>query len=313
MRAKLSWSLTAMLATTLTLAACDEREFFAPQDVDVVVVDAVLTVDLPLPPVIVSRTLAPDVPYSPLAAGERDATVRIELDDGTGFAYAASLLEPGRYVPLDGSHRVLPERTYTLRIDTAGGEAVTASTLTPPRLDVSRWLLLDGTGTVELDTLRTFEELGEAVYAAPENQLVWGNGLLEARFVRDPAVPAYQVALFSLDLDSDFAIDPDFFDEEDFADIDRDNASPMFEALEGTVRLPWFAVFFEGRYLIKVYATDRNWNDLVRSSPNLGDGGGFGGNAGDDFGRPLFHVEGGIGLFGSASVDSIGFFVLPDE
>jgi hypothetical protein len=39
--------------------------------------------------------------------------------------------------------------------------------------------------------------------------------------------------------------------------------------------------------------------------------GGFGGNAGDDFARPKFNVNGGIGLFGSASADSIGFFILP--
>ena len=35
------------------------------------------------------------------------------------------------------------------------------------------------------------------------------------------------------------------------------------------------------------------------------------GLAGDNFERPLFHVNGGIGIFGSASVDSVGFVVLP--
>ena len=85
----------------------------------------------------------------------------------------------------------------------------------------------------------------------------------------------------------------------------------MFSGNDGFVRLPWFAIFFEGRYQIKVWATDRNWDDLVRSTPNLNDGAGFGGNAGDGFEKPIFHVEGGIGLFGSASIDSIGFRILP--
>lgn len=306
-------ALLTVLALVLGLTACDEREFFVPQDVDVLVVDAVLTVDRALPPIFVSRTLAPDVPFSPLAAGERDATVWVELDDGARFDYTESVLEPGRYLPAGDSHAVLPSTRYTLRIETSAGEVVTASTLTPPRLDVDDWLLLDATATEEIGRLRTFEEVGDDVYTVEDNRLAWGDGLLEARFPRDPAVAAYQVAIFSLDLDSPFVIDPDFFEEEDFEAIERDNASPMFEALEGNVRLPWFAVFFEGRYLIKVHATDRNWNDLVRSSPNLNQGGGFGGNAGDDFGRPLFHVEGGIGLFGSTAVDSIGFFVLPRE
>ena len=78
------------------------------------------------------------------------------------------------------------------------------------------------------------------------------------------------------------------------------------------MRLPWFAIFFEGRYLIKVLALDTNTYDLVRSVPELANGGpGFGGQAGDTFERPIFHLDGGIGLFGSAAVDSIGFTVLP--
>ncbi len=32
---------------------------------------------------------------------------------------------------------------------------------------------------------------------------------------------------------------------------------------------------------------------------------------GSGFDRPIFHVEGGIGLFGSASTDSVGIIVLP--
>ena len=114
-----------------------------------------------------------------------------------------------------------------------------------------------------------------------------------------------------MDYGSDFVIDPDFFEEEDFEELERENYSPMFQGVDGSVRLPWFAIFFEGRYKIRVWATDRNWNDLVVSSPSFNQGAGFGGNAGDDFDRPVFHVEGGLGLFASASVDSVGFRILP--
>ena len=85
----------------------------------------------------------------------------------------------------------------------------------------------------------------------------------------------------------------------------------MLSALDGRVRLPWFGIYFEGRHHYKVYAVDRNWYDLVRTTPQTGGGLGFGGNAGDGVEPPIFHVEGGIGLFGSASVDSVGFFILP--
>jgi hypothetical protein len=120
------------------------------------------------------------------------------------------------------------------------------------------------------------------------------------------------VGLYSLDLDSDFVIDPDFFEEEDFDELDRISSSPPLVVDDGTLRLPWFAIFFAGRYVVKVFAMDRNWFDAARSIPELNQGGpGFGGNAGDDFSWPIFHIEGGIGLFGSAAVDSIGFVIHP--
>ena len=87
------------------------------------------------------------------------------------------------------------------------------------------------------------------------------------------------------------------------------SSSPVFEATDGRVRLPWFAVFFEGRHLYKIQSLDRNTFDLIRSTPQGGLA--FGGNAGDNFERPIYHIDGGIGLFGSVSVDSVGFTVWP--
>ena len=66
-----------------------------------------------------------------------------------------------------------------------------------------------------------------------------------------------------------------------------------------------------GRYDYKVFTVDQNWYDLVRTTPQTDGGLGFGGNAGDGQENPLFRVQGGIGLFGSASVDSVGFYILP--
>jgi hypothetical protein len=172
-------------------------------------------------------------------------------------------------------------------------------------------VLLDATGQNVLQELRTFAELGDSVYTAAENQLTYSSGLLEAKFPRGN-VPAYQAGLYSLDPDSGFVIDPDFFEDEDFDDLERFTSSPAFEAPDGNMRLPWLAIYFTGRYKIKIHALDQNWFDLVRSTPEfMGGGPGFGGNAGDNFESPIFHVDGGIGLFGSAAVDSIGFFVNP--
>jgi hypothetical protein len=199
-----------------------------------------------------------------------------------------------------------------LTVETASEEILTATTITPPRLEVADWVLLDEQGEHVLRTLQTFDDAGDSVYNQPENQLVYAEGLLEAWVNPVPAVVAYQAGIYSLDLDSSFAIDADFLDEEDYDEFERNISSPLILPSETTIRLPWFAIYFHGRYKIKIFAVDRNWYDLARSLPEFGGGGsGFGGNAGDDFTRPIFHVQGGIGLFGSASMDSVGFFVQP--
>ena len=96
----------------------------------------------------------------------------------------------------------------------------------------------------------------------------------------------------------------------DFQDFERETSSPPLEVAEGNLRLPWFAIAFGGRHQLKIYALDDNWYDFARSSPETQNNA-FGGLAGDNFERPIFSIEGGIGLFGSASIDSLGFFVLP--
>jgi hypothetical protein len=104
-------------------------------------------------------------------------------------------------------------------------------------------------------------------------------------------------------------IGPELFDPVDLEELDRALSSPAFEALESRVKFPWLTIYSQGRYKIRVFAVDENWYQLILTLSEFQSG--FGGNIGDFFTRPSFSVEGGIGLFGSASVDSIGFFILP--
>ena len=296
----------------LALGACsaerDPGSLYAPGGVDIPVVDAVLVVDEPLPRLILTRTQPPDRPYSLADAAIRGADVRIATDQGDTVRYEESL-SPGIYDPLPFPGIVVqPNRTYHLIVISDRGERITASTTTPAMISVREWVLVAGQGNPADRTLRTFAEVGDGVYDAPENRLVYPQGILEARLEEDTA-RGYQLALFSLDPGSDFVIDPPFFDEEDFESLERNGSSPVLEATDGMIRLPWFAVYFEGRYRYTVQSLDLNTFDLVRSTPQNGFG--IGGNAGDNFERPIYHIDGGIGLFGSVSVDSVGFRVLP--
>jgi hypothetical protein len=312
-RRKSSWPAALALTAALAVAGCtperDASNFFSPEEVDVLVIDVVLIVGEPLPFLRLSRTLAPDEPYTLANSGENGATVVITDQSGSRTTYADDSGPEGLYTPLGPAPIVQPSTTYDLFVETERGEILTARTTTPSRLQVARWVALNPADGSELYELETYETAGEGVYDAPENQLPYATVLVEAQL--DPQdVQGFQLSLFSLDPDSDFVIDPPFFEEEDFAELNREGSSPALAAEDGAIRLPWFAIYFEGRHKYKVFAIDDNWFDLLRSTPE-GDGGfTFGGNLGDGFERPIFRVDGGIGLFGSASVDSTGFRVL---
>ena len=313
-----------LAAVTLSLlafvAACtperDESSLYAPQDIGVLVIDAVLVVDETEPLIRLSRTLAPDVPFTQEAAGETGADIYIQnMSTGEIYYYYDLMDEPGIYYATNVSP-ITPETIYELWVRTTDGEILSAVTTTPARIEVDQWVLLDPTGTTELRELKTFAEYNDDVYFQPENQITYAEGLIEARFAAGGAENyagiGYQLALFSLDPDADYVIDPPFFEEDDFEDLPKEGSSPIVEALDGTARLPWFGIYFEGRHDYEIFALDQNWYDLVRTTPQ--DGGlGFGGNAGDGVDDPVFRVDGGIGLFGSASSDKVGFYILPAE
>ncbi|NNF06727.1 MAG: DUF4249 family protein [Candidatus Eisenbacteria bacterium] len=290
----------------------DPSELLAPQGEPVIVVDATLLVGKQLPPVYVTRSLDPGEPFSASAAAVTDAVVTIMSASGATFEYVASTTDPGKYTPVLAGTTVQEETEYRLEV-VVGDKTVRAVTTTPPVFVVDQWLWLDDTATTVLGQLKTFEEIGNEVYNVPENRFTHSIGTLEAWFESLEGVPGYQVGVFSLDLDSDFAVDVSFLDEEDQQEIkeeERNGTSPPLLGEDGKLRLPWFALLFEGRYRLEIYALDNNWFDLVRSVPELGGtNDGFGGNAGDDFESPLFHVEGGIGLFGSAAVHSMGLVI----
>ena len=301
-----------LLALVLMPACSTERSddaFFAPGGAGVPVVDAMLVVGKPFPDVFVTRTLAPNRPFSLDAAGVRGATIAID-GDGMRRTYVESS-PPGRYVPF-GAAIVQPETEYRLRVTLPDGKIVRASTTTPDSLRVREWVLLDSSGQNVLQRLRTFDEFPaneDTVYTLPENQLTFSRGLLEVRLENGPA-EGYLVGLQSLDLDSELLVDTSFLNDDDLDNFTRSNQSPPFAATQSTLRAPWFAIYYQGRYKVRVFKMDRNWYDLARTDPVLGQGGfGFGGEAGDNTVPPLFHVDGGVGLFGSMAYDSIGFYV----
>ncbi len=285
----------------------DPGELFGPGEETLIVVDAVLIVDAPLPPVLVRRTEAPGVRYEAAATGVTGAEVSIRHGDAR-FAYRPDPAHAGRYLPPDGAPRVEPGGEYELRVTSGDAPVVRARTLTPARVRVEELVWLDEDLETELQQLRLFSEIGDGVYEAGENQLEYPRGLLVALLEGAGEPGFYQFATFNLESYSPYLLDPEWIDEGDF-ELERQNTSPLLRAEDRYLYLPWDGIYHAGRYKVRLHAVDRNWYDLVRTDNIDAERGA--GEAGQSFQRPLFHVENGIGLFASAAVDSFGFFVRP--
>jgi hypothetical protein len=279
------------------------------------VVDARLIVGRAFPSIWLTTTAAPDRPYDVPSARLRGASVILTTMEGDTIQYSDSRIYPYEPVHWTGSTRVEPRTTYRLHVRTLDGRVVTAESTTPDTFHVREWLLVDDK-TFEVRRHLAAPEFPEdmeywidSVYSS--NHLLYQDGLVEARFLRGGSV-AFQMAIFSLDDNSPLLIDADFLSEADKASLDRQSASPPLDAPDGFVRLPWLAVWYEGRHRFVVYSVDRNWYDLTRSIRFYAPGGlGFGSNAGDEFEKPIFHIDGGIGIFGSAAMDWTGVTVRP--
>jgi hypothetical protein len=313
-------AITWLACLTALMLGCsgkrNPRDLLAPREAGTIVVDARLIVGSGFPPIELRTTRSPAEPYN----GEEAALIgaKVAIFTGPGDSILYQRISGPHYEPyrVTGSmyYAIRPNTTYYLRVEAADGRIVTAQTTTPDSFHVRDWVLLDDPSLAvrrRLATYADFQESPDSVYIVDSNQLIYQDGLLEARFDRGNAI-GFQVGIYSLDNHSPIVIDADFLSDKDLANLARESSSPAFDAPNGFLRLPWFAIFFEGRYRIAIFSMDRNWYDLARSMDFFGNSNvGFGTNAGDNFDRPIFHVNGGIGLFGSAAMDQTGFTILP--
>lgn len=278
--------MVALLAGLAVHPGCsgerDPSSLFGPTERETVVVDAMLYVDRPLPEILVTRTRAANIAFVPEAAGVNDAEVTV-FHGGAAYRYER-VGRLGRYLPPAGAPFVQPDTEYRLLVRALGNE-VRGVTVTPDRLEIDEVVVLE---EPSMEIIRRLDP-----DSAAGNRIPYREGLIEVRF--DPIdVEAYQVIV--LEPGSD------------------DGGSPPLEARDGRILLPWFAIGSSGAHEVEVYALDRNLFDFLRSVEASGQNPiGFGSLAGDTFERPVFNLDGGIGVFGSASLDAFIIFVIPES
>lgn len=191
-------------------------------------------------------------------------------------------------------------RTYTLNA---------AATIDGQRLQASATTTVPNAG---LKVLADESRLGSMVYRQRDAQ---GNLVnFNVVFDRSPGTGYYLVSLVALEADtSRFIYDNPFREltaEEVLGDFEEYKYNyfwiqdrPLTPGISN-VEIPSVYIFFYTQYRVILYAADRNFRDFQTTHELLQ---GLDGN----YHEPVFHIDGdGIGVFGSAVVDTAYFEVL---
>ena len=284
------------LSITAIIASCDVY----PQDEyeEYYVVESYLVANRELPQVRLSVTVPANEFYNFEDAAINDAIVEVRLletgpESAVEESFTFSNSDPGIYQP-DQDHAVLPERTYQLYISFPGSDdIITAHTIIPGSFEIL-------SGVAESVVYQSSEQLeitlSESSYPGRQNIFVFNAISFEPD--AEDLTPLYS----DLFRDSD---DP----EEDLMLLSNNSSGIINEANfdvnpDGTVTIkyPWIGIAFYGLNNIVANTLDDNVYDFVRSQQVQ-----LGGStlSPGEIQNVIYHVEGGIGVFGSLASDTV--------
>lgn len=252
-----------------------------------------LIVDEPVRGITLTQSLQPLDSFDYQSSAVTDAQMRIwSANDTFELRYVPSDSIVGEYRAVDTTKLVKPGVEYFMETTFSDGEVLSSSTITPQRIE---WIQAPReTLQYPIDTLKL---------PSPDSlKLIW---------TRSQGVSEYLISVRALDtLNYGSYLEPStaepnrrierFFE----ADAPRYNDIVRWGFLQNTeVNVVWFAFKWFGLHEITVYAPDPamlEWFKQVR----------FGGN---QFQSLLSNIEGGIGVFGSASVVRQITFLLKNQ
>ena len=285
-----------LLCLGVGLLGCDTT---ATQPESQIVVESYLQAGAPLPSVRLSRTGDVGTAYDPAERAVRGATVVVDARAGESpptetIAYTESDSIPGLYTP-ETREVVQAQSTYRLRVTTAEGAEVTATTTVPGPVDLVE---------TENDT---------TLYQSPRQPSLTIRAARQGGLEGAGGQNVFTLTTTAL---LDFATTPtdslraaltpfyaDGFDaEEDSIGVLRVNSSGLLNEAnfnrnaDGTITIdvPWLAIAFFGPNEVGVSVVDENYFDLLRSQNAQ-----QGGFAPGEIPNVIEHVEGGTGVFGS--------------
>lgn len=286
--------ITAFFISCEVYPQDDYEEFY--------VVESYLIANRQLPQVRLSTTIEADRRYEFDDVAVNNAQVEIRLletgpESSVEESFSYTVARPGIYLP-DQNHAVLPSRTYEVYITVNGtNDVISSTTIVPGSFEILAGvrdsIIYQSTEQLEIT-------LSESSYPGRQNIFVF-NALTD-----DPDPNNLTPIYASLIEDSD--------NPQEELDLLTNNSSGIinqgnFEANPDgsiTISYPWIGIAFYGDNQIVANTLDDNVYDFVRSQQVQ-----LGGStlSPGEIQNAIYHVEGGIGVFGSLASDTVSTFV----
>jgi hypothetical protein len=279
----------------LSIAACESYNQDDYQEY--VVVEGYVIAGQSLPEIRLSTTQVADSLYDFENSAIDNAIVQITLLDEDGeteelFEYVQIIGQRGIYEPIVQSYRVEPRRTYKLDVVfTDRQDQISATTTVPDQVEV-------------------INEVPESVVYQSDEQLE--IVLAETLPTRDQNVFVFNTISLEPAIENLTPFYLSVVEDEDDVDINeyvRNSSGLINEGNfdlqpDGTIllRFPWIGVAFYGDNLVVTLSVDKNLSDVIRSQEVQ-----LGGStlSPGEIPNLLYNIEGGIGVFGSLTADTI--------
>ncbi len=284
----------ASLLLAIFMASC---ELYTQDDYqELVVLESYLTATRSLPQVKISTTVPAGSEYSFSDTGLNQAVVQISRlnehgDPDEVFGYYPTP-ENGIYLPINETYRVQAKTTYRIDIAFNNRDDELSAVTTVP------------------DQVRVINDIPESVIYQSEKQLsliLAPTETIQTQNVYVFNTIALQPSYENLTPFYRSVIDNE--DDPDIAQYIRNSSGLINEGnfdinADGTIRLrfPWIGVAFFGDNQVVTLSVDQNLADFVRSQEVQ-----LGGStlSPGEIPNLIYHVNGGIGIFGSTSSDTI--------
>jgi hypothetical protein len=262
-----------------------------------IVVEGYAVAGQSLPEIRLSTTTPADSEYSFEDNFIRNAVVLVTLLDANGepeevFEYAESTEEPGVYLPAIVSYQVEELRTYKLDVVfTDRDDQISATTTVPDQVDV--------VNEVPESVVYQSENQLEIVLAEPE-QTNGQNVFVFNTISLEPAIDNLTPFYFSV-IEDEEDVDISEYVRNSSGLINEGNFDPLPDG-NILLRFPWIGVAFYGENLVVTLSVDENLSDVIRSQDVQ-----LGGStlSPGEIPNLLYNVEGGIGVFGSLTADTV--------